>query len=154
MRVACGHRDLFPVDLCKTGAGSVTSSSVTLTVNSTMAPTALKPANSSSGVSYDTPLYISFNTAPSIRAAGKIKIFNVTNGATPVDTIDMSLGTLQNRTIATETFATYPIIATGNTAAIYPHLGVLTSNQTYYVTIDDGVFAGFGTGAAPASHGH
>jgi pectin methylesterase-like acyl-CoA thioesterase len=122
-------------------AGSITSSSVTLTVNSTMSPTALKPANGSSGISYDTPLYITFNTAPTIRAAGKIQIFNVTNSATPVDTIDMSLGTLQNRTIATETFATYPIIVAGNTAAIYPHLGVLTSNQTYYATIDDGVFA-------------
>jgi len=106
-----------------------------------MSPTTLKPANGSSGISYDTPLYITFNTAPSLRAAGKIKIFNVTNSATPVDTIDMSLGTNQSRTIATETFITYPVIVTGNTAAIYPHLGVLTSNQTYYVTMDDGVFA-------------
>src|SRR5208282_4797259 len=29
----------------------------------------------------------------------------------------------------------------GNAAAIYPHLDLLTSNQTYYVLIDDGVFA-------------
>jgi len=122
-------------------AGSVTSSNVTLTVNSTMAPTALKPANASSAISYDTPLYVTFNVAPSLRPAGTIKIFNVTNGTTPVDTIDMSIGTNQPRTIATETFITYPVIVTGNTAAIYPHLGVLTSNQTYYVTIDNGVFA-------------
>ena len=121
-------------------AGSVTSSNVTLTVNSTMAATAMKPANGSSGISYDTPLYITFNSAPTIRAAGKIKIFNLTN-STPVDTLDMSLGTLQGRTIAGETFVTYPVIITGNTAAIYPHGSVLTSNQTYYVTIDDGVFA-------------
>ena len=123
------------------GAGSVQSGSVTLTVNSTMAPTALKPVNNSSGVSYDTPLYLTFNVAPKLRASGKIKIFNVTNSTTPVDTLDLSQGTLQNRTIATEIFNTYPVIITGNTAAIYPHLGVLTSNQTYYVTIDDGVFA-------------
>ena len=122
------------------GAGSVTSSNATLTVNSTMSPTAMKPANAATGISYDTPLYITFNVPPTIGIGGKIKIFNVNNSATPVDTIDMSQGTLQNRTIATETFATMPVIITGSTAAIYPHLGVLTSNQTYYVTIDDGVF--------------
>jgi pectin methylesterase-like acyl-CoA thioesterase len=122
-------------------AGSVTSSNVTLTVNSTMAPTAFSPANGATGVCYDTPLYITFSVPPTVRAAGKIKIFNVNNSATPVDTLDLNSGTLQPRTIATEIFNTYPVIITGNTAAIYPHLGVLTSNQTYYVTIDDGVFA-------------
>ena len=122
-------------------AGSVTSSNVTLTVNSTMSPATLLPANGATGISYDTPLYVTFNVAPTVRAAGKIKIFNVTNSATPVDTLDLGAGTLQPRLIATETFSVYPIIVTGNTAAIYPHLGVLTSNQTYYVTIDDGVLA-------------
>jgi pectin methylesterase-like acyl-CoA thioesterase len=122
-------------------AGSVTSSNATLTVNSTMSATTLKPANGATGISYDTPLYVTFSVPPSVRAAGKIKIFNVTNGAAPVDTLDLNQGLLQPRTIATETFSTYPVIITGNTAAIYPHLGVLTSNQTYYVTIDDGVFA-------------
>lgn len=122
-------------------AGSVTSSNVTLTVNSTMAAATLKPANGATGVCYDTPLYITFTRTPTLRTAGKISIYNVNNSATPVDTIDMSQGTLQGRTIAGETFASYPVIITGNTAAIYPHLDLLTSNQTYYVTIDDGVFA-------------
>src|SRR5208337_4777860 len=44
------------------------------------------------------------------------------------------------RTIAGETFNTYPVIITGNQAAIYPHLDLLASNQTYYVTVDNGVF--------------
>ena len=33
----------------------------------------------------------------------------------------------------------FPVIVTDNTAAIYPHSGVMTSNQTYYVTMDAGV---------------
>ena len=123
------------------GAGSVTSSNATLTVNSTMSSTSFLPANGATAVCYDTPLYVTFSVPPSLRAAGKIRIYNVTNSAAPVDTLDMSQGVLQPRTIATETFNTYPVIIAGSTAAIYPHLGVLTSNQTYYVTIDDGVFA-------------
>ena len=35
----------------------------------------------------------------------------------------------------------FPVIITGNTAAIYPHGGVMTSNQTYYVTMDNGIVA-------------
>ena len=71
---------------------------------------------------------------------GKVNIYNVNNPGTPVDTIDTSLGPLQSRTIGTETFNTYPVITNGNAVAIYPHLGVLAYNQTYYVTVDPGIF--------------
>ena len=120
-------------------AGSVTSTDATLTVNSTMVA-GLTPANNAANVCYDTPLYLAFDRAPVSTGTGKIKIFIATNNA-PVDTIDTGLGTLQQRTIGTELFNTFPVIITGNTAAIYPHLGVLTSNQTYYVTVDGVTFA-------------
>jgi pectin methylesterase-like acyl-CoA thioesterase len=131
-------------------AGSTNSGSVTLTVNSTMAATALTPANGATGVCYDTPLYITFSQTPVLNKLGKVRIYNVTNSATPVDTLDLTLNTnlnvpyavnVQPRAIGGSTFYSFPVIITGNTAAIYPHLDVLTSNQTYYVTIDDGVFA-------------
>jgi pectin methylesterase-like acyl-CoA thioesterase len=125
-------------------AGSTNTVTVTLTVNSTMAATALAPANGATGVCYDTPLYVTFSVAPVLRtgaSAGTIKIYNVTNSTTPVDTLDLAQGSSQNRTIGGETFASYPVIITGSTAAIYPHSGVLKSNATYYVTIDEGVFA-------------
>jgi len=125
-------------------AGSTNTVSVTLTVNSTMSITATTPSNGQAGVCYDTPLYATFSTAPTLRAGagvGAIKIYNATNTATPVDTIDLSLGSAQPRSIGGDTFTSYPVIITGSTAAIYPHSGVMKSNQTYYVTIDDGVFA-------------
>ena len=131
-------------------AGAINSVSVALTVNSTMSVATLVPANGATGVGYDTPLYITFNSTPSLRSAGRIRIYNVTNSATPVDTLDMTLNTnlntpyamnVQSRTIGGDTFNSFPVIIAGNTAAIYPHLDLLTSNQTYYVTIDDGVFA-------------
>jgi len=120
-------------------ACSISSSNATLLVNSTMAA-ALTPSNSATAVCYDTPLYMAFDRQPFSTGLGKFQIFNVTNSVTPVDTIDTSLGNLQSRTIGTEPFATFPVIITGNTVAIYPHLGVLSSNQTYYVTVDRGIF--------------
>jgi hypothetical protein len=133
-------------------AGSITSSNATLLVNSTMAVTSLSPANSSSGICVDAILKITFDTAPVLGTAGRIRIYNVTNSTTPVDTIDLSLSTgggTQPRTIAGSSYNAYPVIISGNTATIFPHLGVLTTNQTYYVAIEDVLGGTFkdGTGA-------
>lgn len=136
------------------GVGSTNSAAVTLTVNSTMSATTLVPQNGQMNVCYDTPFYLTFSSPPVLRYAGKISIYNVTNTVTPVDTLDLS-GLFDtnyngNSTRAlmqhspfpgdSQTFYYYPVVITGTTAAIYPHLDVLTSNQTYYVTIDNGCF--------------
>jgi pectin methylesterase-like acyl-CoA thioesterase len=143
---AASPSDIAPYSVRVTNAaGVVVSSSATLIVNSTtLAVSTLKPGNGATSVAYDTPLYLTFNQAATLRTAGQIRIYNLNNATTPVDTIDMSLGTLQARSLAGESFVTYPVIITGNQAAIYPHAGVLTSNQTYYVAVDDGVFADSG----------
>jgi autotransporter-associated beta strand protein len=141
-------------------AGTVFSLNATLQVNSTtLAETALSPVNNATGVCYDTPLYVTFNNPISIVNHGQIRIYNATNSVTPVDTIDMSsnaviistlntgLGiTLTNNIQArslfpgdSTAFNYFPVIITNTTAAIYPHSGVLTSNQTYYVTLDSGI---------------
>jgi PKD repeat protein len=130
-------------------AGTVPSSSATLTVLSTMTPLSLTPANGGVNVCYDTPLYITFSQAPLLQDFGKIRIYNVTNPATPVDTLDMTQNVtnnvpyavnVQQRTIGGEPIFTFPVIISGNTAAMYPHLDILSSNQTYFVTVDQGVF--------------
>jgi len=121
-------------------ASSATSSNATLTVNSAMGVVSTGPANSATGICYDTPLSITFDQAPKLNNLGAIKIFNAANPGTPVDTLDLTLGSPQVRTIAGLSLSSFPVIITNNTAYIYPHLGVLTSNQTYYVTIDDGAF--------------
>jgi pectin methylesterase-like acyl-CoA thioesterase len=131
--------------------GSVTSSVVTLTVDSTMSPTILTPTNGSTGVCYDTPLYITFSSPPVLTTpgTGKIRIYNVTNSTTPVDTLDMSKNVTISSPYAVNTqpytngpnvFTEFPVIITSNTVAIYPHLDLLRSNQTYYVAIDNTVF--------------
>jgi len=143
-------------------AGVVTSPSAKLTVISTnLATVSVIPANTATSVCYDTPLYITFNNPVFVRNSGKIRIYNATNSTTPVDTIDMSsnnvvistlnggLGIFLTNNIQAHgafqgdatAFNYFPVITAGSTAAIYPHLGVLTSNQTYYVTLENGVVA-------------
>ncbi|HTQ49109.1 MAG TPA: pectinesterase family protein [Candidatus Acidoferrales bacterium] len=144
-------------------AGSVTSSVARLTVDSTtLSATTFGPTNGATGICYDTPLYVTFNGPVSIVNSGRIRIYDSTNSTTPVDIIDMS----SNFVVVSPTILVtnniqphslfsgdsqlmyyFPVIVTGNTAAIYPHAGVLTSNQTYYVTTDSGIVADAATGA-------
>ncbi len=142
---------------------SVTSVVARLTVDSTtLASTAFGPTNGATGICYDTPLYVTFNGPVSIVNSGRIRIYDATNSSTPVDIIDMSSNSvvisggigLTNNIQPHSLFSGdsqvinyYPVIITGNTAAIYPHSGVLTSNQTYYVTMDNGIVADNSGGA-------
>lgn len=128
---------------------TVTSAVATLTVNSTMGYSSLMPSNGATAVCYDTPLYITFSSSATLRTAGKIRIYNITNSTLPVDTIDLSLSVTNHPTLAANvqaytvggmTVTNFPVIITGNIAAIYPHQGLLTSNQTYYITVDNGAF--------------
>src|ERR1017187_5836518 len=122
-------------------AGAVTSSVASLLVNSTMSTVTLSPGNGAMGICYDTPLAVTFSTTPSLGTAGTIKIYNVTNSATPVDSISVTNGA-QARTFPGDgqAFAYQTIQISGNTAKIFPHFGVMSSNATYYVTIDNGAF--------------
>jgi hypothetical protein len=123
-------------------AGSVTSTNVSLTVLSAMSITGTSPSNGGTNVFYDTPLSITFSQAPSLRSAGTIKIYATTNSTVPVDTINLALGNPQQRTFPGDgqSFTYNTVTISGNTATIYPHFNVLSSNQTYYVIIDTGVF--------------
>ncbi len=123
-------------------AGSVPSSNATLIVNSTMSTVTLSPVNGASGICYDTPLAVTFSAAPSLGAAGKIKIYNITNSTTPVDTIDVALGAAQQRAFPGDgqSFTYQTVQITGNTVKIFPRFNVLSSNATYYMTIDNGAF--------------
>jgi pectin methylesterase-like acyl-CoA thioesterase len=127
-------------------AGSISSSSANLIVNSTMTVFSLSPSNGATGICLDTLLRISFDSPAALGNAGRIRIFNVTNATTPVDTIDLSLnagGGFQTRNIAATPYNTYPVIISNSIATIFPHAGVLTSNQTYYVTIENVVSGAF-----------
>ena len=125
-------------------AGAVALGATTvsaLAATSTMTATNLGPANGATGICVDSLLRMTFDAPITLTNFGKVRIFNVTNTVTAVDTIDVSLGKVQARTIAGESFNTYPDIISNNTATIFPHAAVLAYNQTYFVTVDPGVFA-------------
>ncbi len=128
-------------------AGATSSASATLSVVSTLSIAALAPVSGQTGACYDTPLRITFSQVPTLRTNGAIRIFCATNPATPVDIIDLA-ATAANGTQPhslfpgdSQPFNYYPVVITGSTATIYPHGGVMASNQIYYVTIDSGAFA-------------
>jgi len=129
------------------GSGSVQSTTARLIVVSNITPLGFRPYNQQTGLCNDTNLYIAFDRAPRVGKTGRVRIYN-SSGAL-VDTIDMSASP-QNKPIGGTTFVYYPVIVTGNIAAIYPHQP-LAYGDTYSVTIEPGVltdsdgapFAGF-----------
>lgn len=131
------------------GAITALSTSFNITGNPPVI-SALAPTNNASNLCVDTLLRLTFDRPVVLQKSGAIRIYNAAAPAVPVDTIDLSLnvdhaagGTatnIQARVIGGETFTNHPVTIAGNTATIYPHAGVLTTNKTYYVLMDSGVF--------------
>jgi pectin methylesterase-like acyl-CoA thioesterase len=104
----------------------------------------LFPANGSTQVCIDTPLSITFDQPPHVGTSGAIRIFQ--SDGTLVDVVDLPDPNSRKRTVGgavsdngtPHLFNYFPVIVTGNTAAIYPHRQ-LDYGQPYYVTIDPGV---------------
>lgn len=124
----------YRVNISNSG-GTVTSDTARLTVVSTISVVAYSPANGAANVCADTPLRLTFDQTPKIGTSGRVRLYRA-DGAL-ADTIDLSAAT-QTKNVGGVNFNYYPIIITGNTAAIYPHQP-LASNQTYYATIEPGV---------------
>ena len=124
----------------------VASNSMTLTVNasvySDMSVTDVSPGNGATGVSLDTPLTVTFSDTPTLGASGSIRIFDAENPDTPVDTINAADGLIQQRKFPGDNQSfSYPTISiVRHSVRIYPHFNALTSNTTYYVTIDPKTF--------------
>ncbi len=134
-------------------ATSDSQTALSTTFNVTGIPpvaTAFAPANNATGICTDTLLRLTFDKPVRLQKSGTIRIYNVASPAIPVDTIDLNTlvdhpssstaSNVQARVIGGETFTNHPVTISGNVATIYPHSGVLTGNQTYYVLMDGGVF--------------
>jgi pectate lyase/pectin methylesterase-like acyl-CoA thioesterase len=118
--------------------GSVTSPAAALTVvDPALAVTALFPSNGASGLPIDAPLKITFGIAPLLGTAGLIRIRDAATTEV-VDTIDLAAAS-QTKTIGGTVYNYLPVIVSGNTALITPHVA-LAYNKVYFVTVDTGVF--------------
>ena len=132
-------------------AGTATSSSVYVGVlSSTMSLSSVTPGGGATGKNRDVLLKITLNQAVSVGNAGRIRVYDASSPATPVDTIDMStavsvtqFGTTYRymaKTIGGVNFNYLPVTASGSTATIALHSStVLSYGKTYYVNIEPGV---------------
>jgi hypothetical protein len=133
--------------LVSNSSGSVTSSSARLIVVSAMSAIGFRPYNLQTSICTDTPLYIAFDQAVQAGKSGRVQVRN--SQGVVMDTIDMSANP-QTRVIGGASYIYYPVIVTGNIAAIYLHRQ-LPYADTYSVTMEPGVltdssgapFAGF-----------
>jgi pectin methylesterase-like acyl-CoA thioesterase len=121
-------------------SGSITSNPAKLLVVSAMAVTNVAPNTGATDLCIDTPLRITFNQAPKAGTFGRLQVHQ--DDGTIVDTIDMGLAA-QSRLNGTVSFNYFPIIVTGNTAAVYLHQK-LAYDRTYFVTMEPGVITDAG----------
>ncbi len=133
--------------------GAVTSNAAILGVLSNLLTfSSASPSGTGTLVNPDTPLTLTFASAPSFGTSGTIKIYDASNDSV-VDTIDMASTAVtgnisylsgvpyQSKSVGgLASVNYYPVILSGNTARIYPRNGSLAYNKTYYVRIDRGAF--------------
>ncbi|HEX8557077.1 MAG TPA: pectinesterase family protein [Pyrinomonadaceae bacterium] len=127
-------------------SGSTTSAPARLSVVSAMAAASFSPASGAADLNVDAPLRVTFDRAPKVGSAGRVRVF--TEDGALYDTIDFGVdtnpaapGPQSARPIggSSQSFNYHPAIVTGDTAAIYPSRK-LAYGQTYYVTIEPGAF--------------
>jgi pectin methylesterase-like acyl-CoA thioesterase len=116
--------------------------------SSTLDVVKLDPGTDSRAVCVDTPLRLRFDRAQRLGTAGVISIRRADGSL--ADRIDLADASTHVRTVGDAVddagephlFRYFPVIVEGETVTIYPHRP-LAYGQTYYVTIDPGVLAGF-----------
>ncbi|MGH3167398.1 MAG: hypothetical protein ACRDN0_16095, partial [Trebonia sp.] len=102
-------------------------------------------ASGTHGACVDTPLTITFPSAPALGTSGTITVHNA--DGTVADSIGLADPASFTETVGGATdaagnlhyFSYFPVIITGNTAAIYLH-HELAYGRTYYVTADASTF--------------
>ncbi|MGC4093486.1 MAG: pectinesterase family protein [Polyangiaceae bacterium] len=89
----------------------------------------------------DTPLRLTFKAPVKLGSSGKIQVFKVSDPSVPADVIDMSMPlTDQIDLIGGRTFHVAPIQLDGDTAIVRLHTKKLSAGESYFVTVEDGVF--------------
>ncbi len=110
--------------------------------------TALFPADGATRVCPDTPLKLTFDTAPALGTSGTVRIH--TADGKLADTLDLATlapnGT-ETRTIGGAPCHAYPVLLSGRTASVFPHPGALAADTAYRVTVDAAVFPGLAKAA-------
>jgi len=98
------------------------------------------PAADGSDVCVDAQLRLTFDGPVTLGAAGKIQVFRTADPSTPVDSVDIALERT-TRAIAGRGFQMVrPVFLDGSEAVVYLKAHALAAAESYFVTIDPGVF--------------
>lgn len=99
------------------------------------------PAADSTGICVDTQLRLTFTTPVAVGTCGKIQVWKANAPDTAVDTIDLAAPNFHDVIGGRPFMQNRPIFIDGMQAIIYLHRSApLAPNETYFVTIDSGVF--------------
>jgi pectin methylesterase-like acyl-CoA thioesterase len=98
------------------------------------------PAAGAGPVCADAPLRFAFKGPVTLGDSGRIVLYRASAANEPVDSIDLA-ETEFDRTIGGRPFHTVrPVFIEGSDAVVYFHGGALSPRESYFVTVDAGVF--------------
>jgi pectin methylesterase-like acyl-CoA thioesterase len=99
------------------------------------------PAADSKEICADTQLRLTFTVPVAIGQSGKIQVWKASAPAAPIDTVDAGVAVTEDMIGGRHFYQNRPIFIDGMQAIIYLHRAApLAPNETYYVTVDSGVF--------------
>ena len=98
------------------------------------------PAAGAAPVCVDAPLRFAFTGPVVLGDSGRIVLYRASAPNEPIDSIDLA-ETEFDRTIGGRPFHTVrPVFVEGNDAIVYFHGGAFAPNESYFVSVDEGVF--------------
>ena len=112
------------------------------TASATQSPVTIMsrfPAPAAS-VCADAPLRLTFSAPVTVGSAGKVQLFKTSAPDAPIDSIDIAASYFHNTIEGRQFFNVRPIFIEGNDAVIYLNTGATKTPDSYFVTIDAGVF--------------
>ena len=119
---------------------------------STMTDTGRFPAPNAS-VCADAPLRLSFPAPVTVGSSGKIQVFKLSAPDTAVDSIDVAATSFRDTIEGRAFYKVKPIFLEGNDVVMYLKTKALAAAETYFVTVDAGVFVDAAKAPLPAISG-
>ncbi len=106
--------------------------------------TGLFPLPGAKATCPDPPLRLSFSGAPSVGAAGSLRVYDASSPAQPVASVDFGAATVTD-SIGGQMFTLErQVYVDGNDVVVYLKSRALTYGKKYFVTIDSGAIKGPG----------
>jgi pectin methylesterase-like acyl-CoA thioesterase len=98
------------------------------------------PAADAPAACADAQLRLAFKAPVRVGDSGKIQVFNARWPKEPVDSVDLGAIDFTNESGGRPFHVVRPVFVAGNEVVVYLHSHALAPGETYFVTVDSGVF--------------